>query len=103
MTEHLPECPIRIGDMSVTVDGVASTVIYYCACASLRRCEERVEEAMDRAWAKATLEIEAHARASALDAAREAVAVLPKGGMGQKAHELWRDALAAIDALRGKP
>lgn len=51
-----------------------------CICTELRACEQRV-----------------------LDAARKAVLALPKGGMGQKAHSLWRDAVAAIDALREEP
>lgn len=41
-------------------------------------------------------------RAEALREARDAVAALPKGGMGLRAHELWRTALAAIDALGGQ-
>jgi hypothetical protein len=43
-----------------------------------------------------------YVRAEALREAREAVAALPKGGMGLRAHELWRNALAAIDALGGQ-
>lgn len=41
-------------------------------------------------------------RAEALREARGAVAALPKGGMGLRAHELWRNALAAIYALGGQ-
>jgi hypothetical protein len=32
--------------------------------------------------------------------ARRAVQMVEKGGKGRRAHELWRDAIAAIDALR---
>ena len=51
----------------------------------------------DTAWSLSAAEIER----KALEAARDAVAALPKGGMGLRAHELWRSALAAIDALKG--
>ena len=109
MAEHLPECPISIGDMSVMVDGVASTVVYYCSCVSLRRCEERVEESMDRAWTHTLRLKQLEAFANGLDAAREAVAALPcTAGRGQDRHprhvDDFKDAvLAAIRALKEKP
>ena len=81
--KHLPECdPIPYERP--------------CICDRLRQCEQRVfqEQIVGRQHDM----VLGYQRG--LAAARRAVQVLPKGGMGLKAHALWRDALAAIDALR---
>lgn len=110
MIEHLPECPISIGDMSVMVDGVASTVVYYCSCASLRLCEERVEESMDRAWTHTLRLKQLEAFANGLDAAEAAV-----NEVLERTPNVWNgeyitvskyafgDLIAAIRALKEKP
>jgi hypothetical protein len=81
MTEHLPECNYEKNPERNA-----------CICQRLRACEERM---LTTYLARDNFE-------AGLDAAREAVAALQKGGMGQRAHELWRNALTAIDALREK-
>lgn len=87
MTEHLPECLALLNDS--TWDGD-------CICEALRACEQRVFQ--EQITGRQHDMVLGYQRG--LAAARRAVQVLPKGGMGQKAHALWRDALAAIDALR---
>jgi hypothetical protein len=71
-----------------------------CICDALRACEKRMLD--DDVFSAAYHGQKGYdvGYAAALGAAWEAVAALPKGGMGQRAHELWRNALAAIDALR---
>jgi hypothetical protein len=104
--EHLPECPLsRPRDVDCG-----------CVCHLLRACEQRVEEAMDRAWTQTVALAVAHTRTTTLDAAREAVAALTAGRERMDyedgpevygAHNAYidcvDDALAAIDALRDKP
>lgn len=93
MADHLPEC------FTISADPVPAVV---CICPALRACEARVRE--DERSNNFTPDDHADAMTEAyqrgVQAARDAVAALPKGGMGLKAHALWRDALAAIDALR---
>lgn len=86
MNDHLPECLLPDFEKGVWV----------CCCPQLRACEQRVfqEQIVGRQHDM----VLGYQRG--LAAARRAVQVLPKGGMGLKAHALWRDALAAIDALR---
>jgi hypothetical protein len=100
MTEHLSECPVeRMLRRGKTVGSQT------CICDALRACEERVRlQAIGSNTQRILIE---HGEdcwrggyAKALRESWEAVAALPKGGMGQRAHELWRNALAAIDALR---
>lgn len=92
MTDHLPECGYGI---ELSFDGLIQPA-EPCICDRLRQCEQRVfqEQIVGRQHDM----VLGYQRG--LAAARRAVQVLPKGGMGLKAHALWRDALAAIDALR---
>lgn len=101
LMDHLPECPAPLCDY---FDPKGKCMGYedcehLCCCAALRACERRVfqEQIVGRQHDM----VLGYQRG--LAAARRAVQVLPKGGMGLKAHALWRDALAAIDALREKP
>ena len=86
---HLPECWLSEGNFDAV-----------CMCDRLRTCEQRVEEAMDRAWTQTVALAVAHTRTATLDAAREAVAGIQDGPKNQP---YWIDreaALTAIDALR---
>ena len=88
MTEHLPECEAYRDECGGG-----------CICHHVRACEQRVfqEQIAGRQYDM----VLGYQRG--LGAARRALQLLPKGGMGLKAHQLWRDARAAIDALREKP
>ena len=87
---HLPECWLSEGKFDAL-----------CLCDRLRACEQRVEEAMDRAWTQTVALAVAHTRTATLDAARESVAALKIGPLTTGTLLLKReDALAAIDALR---
>lgn len=83
---HLPECWLSEGKFDAV-----------CMCDRLRACEERVEEAMDRAWTQTVALAVAHTRTATLDAAREAIAAIPSGRYA------IQDALAAFDALKEQP
>ncbi len=107
MTEHLPECPMLEPCSADTTQHCycsrRNTCIHdemECICERLRACEKRMLD--DDVFSAAYHGQKGYdvGYAAALGAAWEAVAALPKGGMGQRAHELWRNALAAIDALR---
>ena len=117
MTEHRPECWAKH----------ESDPPAWCICDELRACEERVEESMDRAWSQTVQLAVAHTRTATLDAAREAVALLPwkvavsfgpidcdescEHGpcvcSGVMRPEAWMtgpaEAIAAIDKLKEKP
>lgn len=104
LMNHLPEC-----HTSMIPD--FHNERWICICAALRACEQRVEEAMDRAWTQTVALAVAHTRTTTLDAAREAVAGLRTYGdhgevipPDEEAAVIYvTDALAAIDALREKP
>ena len=96
---HLPECWLSEGKFDAL-----------CLCDRLRACEQRVEEAMDRAWTQTVALAVAHTRTATLDAAREAIESLPVAISSYYPDDSLRDvgfwrssALAAIDALRQKP
>lgn len=97
MSDHLPQCWTQ--DMGGMKRASADS------CAVCHAIKFAVADALHE-YDKQTYERCAKhmrtARREALDAARDAVAALPKGGTGLRAHELWREALAAIDALRGE-
>ena len=88
---HLPECWLSEGKFDAV-----------CMCDRLRACEERVEEAMDRAWTQTVALAVAHTRTATLDAAREAVDSMVIETAGNSAATV-NQAVAAIDALREKP
>ena len=89
---HLPECWLSEGKFDAV-----------CMCDRLRACEQRVEEAMDRAWTQTVALAVAHTRTTTLDAAREAVAALQMGPLTTGDFLLKReDALAALDTLKEK-
>ena len=89
---HLPECWLSEGNFDAV-----------CMCDRLRTCEQRVEEAMDRAWTQTVALAVAHTRTATLDAAREAVAALQMGVLTTGDLLLKRqDALAALDTLKEK-
>ena len=89
---HLPECWLSEGKFDAV-----------CICDRLRACEQRVEEAMDRAWTQTVALAVAHTRTATLDAAREAVAALQMGVLTTGDLLLKRqDALAALDTLKEK-
>ena len=89
---HLPECWLSEGKFDAL-----------CLCDRLRACEQRVEEAMDRAWTQTVALAVAHTRTATLDAAREAVAALQMGVLTTGDLLLKRqDALAALDTLKEK-
>ena len=90
---HLPECWLSEGKFDAL-----------CLCDRLRACEQRVEEAMDRAWTQTVALAVAHTRTATLDAAREAVAALQMSPLTTGDVLLKRqDALAAIGALKATP
>lgn len=106
MDNHLPECPCNHADergcflISAETDRCVD-----CICPQLRACEQRVYDERNEAWVKKCRASERHA----LDTAREAVAAMPPME-GWKTRPVGRvdlvdkwSAVAAIDALRGKP
>ena len=107
MTDHLPEC-----HTSMIPD--FHNERWICICDQLRACEQRVRlEDDDYSYVAAQAEAYGRRRGwnEALDAAREAVAVLRTYGdhgevipPDEEAAVIYvTDALAAIDALRDKP
>lgn len=108
MTDHLPECPCNNADergcflISAETDRCVS-----CICPALRACEQRVREEMQHPdpgisekQAIANYAIYRNGYAAGVQAARDAVAALPKedGGYCHVFHAC--DVEAAIDALR---
>lgn len=102
MSQHLPECPMANGckhdyynDPPIQCADCGES----CICDRLRACEQRVfqEQIAGRQYDMVLGYQRGLARA------RRAVQMVEKGGKGRRAHELWRDAIAAIDALREKP
>ena len=97
MSEHLPECAPRISNWGED-----------CICRYLQACEQRVrQETFDADWSEmgqlaAVRLFQRQAFLAGLNAAREAVAALIPSDDYAYA-EAFRDALAAIDALREEP
>lgn len=90
MSEHKPECPMLD-------DQWPKHPLEVCEyCEMIAACEKRVfqEQIAGRQYDM----VLGYQRGLAV--ARRAVQMVGKGRKGRKAHELWRDALAAIDALR---
>ena len=82
---HLPECPAPQPEWN-----------NFCICDRLRSCEARVQEDEDRMVPI----IRRNEYQRGLDAAREAVALMPWSSDTWQAHDERTNALAAIDALR---
>ena len=106
MNDHLPECPKSdVGGIALYGD--------QCLCPVLRACEQRVRDeiAADGPWFKSVVHqccFDTYtAYADGLDAAREAVEIVPPSLYSYRPDESLRDVgiwksnvLAAIDALR---
>jgi len=92
---HLPECDYVGSGLPEAAVG--------CICSRLRACEERIEEAMDRAWTQTVQIGVAHTRTSTLNEARRAVAEAPVAIREPGILLVNREVvLAAIDDLRMK-
>ena len=97
MTDHLPECPWADRGYA-----------FPCICDRLRACEQRVREDMALQYLvsdREQQEQEERAFAAGVQAARDAVAAVSVGGQHFWAvgfRDGTEQALAAIDALRGK-
>lgn len=91
MNNHLPECPMAFDDYWNYEPAE-------CCCKQLRACERRMEASNQGFADMASFEL---GRRAGVQAAREAVArLLPSPGDAPLID--LRDALAAIDALRGQ-
>ena len=100
MTEHLPECCVGTDDCKAEPCLRCHSC---CICEQLRACEQRMREehrhrcsGCDWCYSDGVRE--------ALDAARKAVAACTSDRPSMRGMLISvNDALAAIDALRGKP
>lgn len=102
MTEHLPECFASLCECDDT-HFKSIDCDFSCICPSLRACEKRVREEIDReAFVLDEGDPFRQAYRKGLDAAREAVASMVIETVGNSAATV-EQAVSAIDALREKP
>lgn len=96
MSDHLPDCD----DYAFSGAGFHPNCERICICRQVRRIEQRVRMEDDD-YAYVAAQAEADGRRRALAAARDAVAGVAV--RKDTSHDMRVQALAAIDALRGKP